>query len=126
MTVHYELYCTEIAHTSDETEIALPDTLTVTFGSPAYNLSELVVNVRNGFKPEQRKVKGKSLDLSDFLFAGKVEMEIFLIAKGKPVKRWTCAPLIISEIDCGFRVLDEIEILKKEVSEIKRKTQIIL
>lgn len=126
MTVHYELYCTEIAHTTDEVEIALPEDLTVTFGSPAYNLSELVVNIRNGNKSEQRKVKGKPLDLSDFLFAGKIELEIFLIAKGRPVKRWTCAPLVINEIEKGFRILDEIVSLDRRLTDVERKTQIIL
>lgn len=126
MNVHFELYCTKTAHTADQVEIALPDSLTVTFGSPAYDLSELVVNVRNGNKRDQVKVRGGALDLATYLYAGKIEMKVFLIVKGKPVKEWACVPLIINEIDKGFAVLDEITDLQDRVAKLEQKTTVIM
>ncbi len=126
MNIHFELYSSKIARTTDETEIALPEELTVTFGSPAYDLAELVVNVRNGARSEQRKVKGQPLDLSSFLYAGKIEMTVHMIAKGKPVKEWACVPLIITEVNKGFLVLDEITDLQKRMAEVEKKTSVIM
>ena len=126
MNVHFELYSSKIARTTDTTEIALPEDLTVTFGSPAYDLAELVVNVRNGARSEQRKVKGVPLDLSSFLYAGKIEMTVHMIVKGKPVKEWSCVPLIITEVDKGFLVLDEITDLQKRMANVEKKTSVIM
>lgn len=126
MTINYELLFPRLARTKDCAELAMPDTLEVRFSSPSYDLAELVVNVRNGKVHDQIKVRGAALDLSPFLFAGKIEMKIFLISKGKPVKEWDAVPLIITEIDKGFLAIDEITELQKRVSELEKKTTVIL
>ena len=126
MNVNIDLLYNKVARIEGSSTVMLPDDLTVTFKSPSYRLPELVVNVKNGKKEEQRKVKGQPLDLSDFLFAGVIEMEVYLIAQGKAVKKWVVAPIIINEIERGFELVDEIEDLKARVSDLERKTQIIM
>lgn len=111
---------------AEREEIALPEDLVVTFTSPSYALTELVVNVRNGKKEEQIKTKNATVDLSAFCFAGILDMEVFLIVRGKPVKKWVVAPLVLNETDRGFEEFDAITDLQNRVADLERKTRVIM
>lgn len=126
MDLHIELFWNKTARIREFPEVMLPETINVVFSSPAYNLSELVVNIQNGIKNEQKKVKGCVLDISEFCFAGVIKMEVHLIANGKAVKKWVISPIILNEIDKGFEVFDEIEDIKHRLEDLERKTKVIM
>lgn len=107
--------------------IALPESLDLKIVSDFYDTREIVLDVRNGSVSERRKVKGgESIDLSTFLFAGKIEMTVNMIAKGHVVKKWNVVPLILKEAEGEIHVFDQINELANRVAALEEKTKIVL
>jgi hypothetical protein len=126
MDIIVNLEYNRTARVDGEHEIMLPEDLRAVFKSTSYALNELVVNVRNGKKDEQIKTKNATVDLSAFCFAGILEMEVFLIVRGKPVKKWVVAPLVLNETERGFEAFDAITDLQNRVADLERKTRVIM
>jgi hypothetical protein len=126
MDIIVNLEYNRTAMVEGEHEIMLPEDLRAVFKSTSYKLSELVVNVRNGKKVDQVKVKDGILDLTPFLFGGLLEMEAALIVRGKTVKKWSVTPIILNETDKGFEVFDIITDLLNRVADLERKTKVIM
>ena len=107
--------------------IVLPESLSLEIRSVIYGTDEMIIEIRNGRKTEKRKVKGaQPIDLSAFLYAGKIEMNVSLVARGHIVKKWSVVPLVIYETDGGFDAFDEINDLSNRVAALEEKTKIVL
>ena len=107
--------------------IVLPESLSLEIYSLIYGTDEMIIEIRNGRKTEKRKVKGaQPIDLSAFLYAGKIEMNVSLVACGQIVKKWSVVPLVIYETDGGFDAFDEINDLSNRVAALEEKTKIVL
>ena len=107
--------------------IVLPESLSLEIHSLIYGTDEMIIDIRNGRKTEKRKVKGaQPIDLSAFLYAGKIEMNVSLVARGQIVKKWSVVPLVIYETDGGFDAFDEINDLSNRVAALEEKTKIVL
>lgn len=126
MDIIVNLEYNRTAMVEGEHEIMLPEDLRAVFKSTSYKLSELVVNVRNGKKIDQVKVKDGVLDLTPYCFGGMIEMEAALVLRGRVMKKWSVAPILINETDKGFEVFDAITDLQKRVADLERKTKVIM
>ena len=100
-----------------ETELAL-DTV--------YQGDFYIIEVRNGRKKGAHKVTDKPLDLSEYLFAGKLEMTISLVARGKIAKKWAVVPVALTDLAQGIVAFDEIEQLKARVAKLEEKTTVTM
>ena len=107
--------------------IVIPESLSLEIHSLIYGTDEMIVEIRNGRKTEKRKVNGaQPIDLSAFLYAGKIEMNVSLVARGQIVKKWSVVPMVIYETDGGFDAFDEINDLSNRVAALEEKTKIVL
>lgn len=100
--------------------ILLPDTLEVAFKSQVYKLSNLVllITVRNGDIKKQYKAMDKNnytIDLTELLTIGTIDLEISACVKGQAVKNWRVPSIFVKEIDHKFELIPEIEELKAQL-----------
>lgn len=91
-----------------------------------YRGDYFIVEVQNGRKKGAHKVTDKPLDLSEYLFAGKLEMTISLIARGKIAKKWSVVPVALTDLAQGIVAFDEIEQLKARVAKLEEKTTVTM
>ncbi len=100
-----------------ETELAL-DSL--------YQGDFFLAEVRNGKKKGTHKLTDKPLDLSEYLFAGKLEITISLVARGKVAKKWSVVPVVLTDLAQEITAFDEIEQLKARIAELETKTTVTM
>lgn len=91
-----------------------------------YRGDYFIVEVQNGRKKGAHKVTDKPLDLSEYLFAGKLEMTISLVARGKIAKKWAVVPVALTDLAQGIVAFDEIEQLKARVAKLEEKTTVTM
>ena len=91
-----------------------------------YRGDYFIVEVQNGRKKGAHKVTDKPLDLSEYLFAGKLEMTISLVARGKIAKKWSVVPVALTDLAQGIVAFDEIEQLKARVAKLEEKTTVTM
>ena len=101
--------------------ILLPEKLEVVFGSTVYMMSNLslVITVKNGDKQKQFKAhKGNdfTIDITEMLTMGEIDMEISACVRGESVKNWRVPNIIIREIEHKFALIPEIEELKATIN----------
>lgn len=100
--------------------ILLPDTLEVIFASDVYKLSNLVllITAKNGDMKKQYKASEKNnftIDLTDLLHIGAIDLEISACVKAEAVKSWRVPSIYIKEINHQFALIPEIEELKAKI-----------
>ena len=91
-----------------------------------YRGDYFIVEVQNGRKKGAHKVTDKPIDLSEYLFAGKLEMTISLVARGKIAKKWSVVPVALTDLAHGIVAFDEIEQLKARVAKLEEKTTVTM
>lgn len=101
--------------------ILLPDTLEVIFASDVYKLSNLVllITAKNGDMKKQYKASEKNnftIDLTDLLHIGAIDLEISACVKAEAVKSWRAPSIYIKEINHQFALIPEIEELKAQLT----------
>ncbi len=101
--------------------ILLPDTLEVIFASDVYKLSNLVllITAKNGDMKKQYKASEKNnftIDLTDLLHIGAIDLEISACVKAEAVKSWRVPSIYIKEINHQFALIPEIEELKAQLT----------
>lgn len=90
--------------------------LLLTFISSVYALPLLKVGVKYNDKSEYFNIKAdNSLNILPFVKAGKVEITVWSIVNGEPVKKWEIVPLTLIELTNGFELSDAINNLEKRV-----------
>lgn len=98
----------------------MPDNLEIEIKSDVYRLNPIIVNVRNGNKTGQFKItEDKKFNLKEFLFAGKVEMQIEMYIGGECAKSWSIEPFLIKETEIQFEAIPEITEIKAEINKMK-------
>lgn len=100
--------------------ILLPETLELSFISSVYKMSNLVllVTVKNGDVQKQYKASAKNdytIDVSELLFLGSLDIEISACTKSEPVKTWRVPSLFVKEIKHEMALIPEIEELKAQI-----------
>ena len=100
--------------------ILLPETIEVTFASDVYKLSNLVllVTAKNGNLKKQYKASDKNnytIDLTELLHIGAIDLEISACVKSEPVKTWRVPSIFVKEINHQFALIPEIEELKAQL-----------
>lgn len=100
--------------------VLLPETLKVEFASNVYKLSNLVllVTAKNGNIKKQYKVSDKNdytIDLTELLHIGTIDLEISACVKSEPVKNWRVPSIFVKEINHQFALIPEIEQLKAQL-----------
>lgn len=100
--------------------VLLPETLKVEFASNVYKLSNLVllVTAKNGNIKKQYKVSDKNdytIDLTELLHIGAIDLEISACVKSEPVKNWRVPSIFVKEINHQFALIPEIEQLKAQL-----------
>lgn len=118
-----QLGLSKVVRTAD---VALPESGIIEFISDKYYLSELVVTARNGIKTVTKKTRIMSVDLSELMFAGELEMSIVLIVRGKEAKKWVLAPVLLTEVDSSICAIDKITVLEERIKALEEKTTVIL
>jgi len=110
-------------------KIMLPvEEFPVTFYSEIYDLKMLRVFVKIGQKSKTfcLDAPNATIDLSDFICAGVLEMEVLLVANGETVKRWQISPVIIKETDQPWwEECQEIEAIKQKLDELDGRMQLV-
>ncbi len=112
--------------------VVLPESLEITFVSNVYKLSNLalVVTVKNGKEKKQYKAHFENdytIDISEMLKMGVIDIEISACIRGNSVKEWRVPSIFIKEIEHNFELIPEIEELKSKlnlqanaISELKK------
>ena len=85
-----------------------------------------LVEVQNGRKKGVHKVTDKPIDLSEYLFAGKLQITVSLVACCKVARKWAVVPLLLTDLAEGVIAIDEIEDLKARVAALEEKTKITM
>lgn len=101
--------------------ILLPETLEVTFISQVYKMANLVllITAKNGDIKKQYKASDKNnytIDLTELLTIGAIDLEISACVKGQAVKNWRVPSFFVKEIEHKFELIPEIEELKKALN----------
>ena len=114
--------------------ILMPDTLEVTFTSNVYKMANLVliVTAKNGDAKRQYKASAKNdytIDLTELLTLGAIDIEVSACIKGEAVKNWRVPSIFVKEIEHKFELIPEVEelrnALKLQAKAIKEITEII-
>ena len=100
--------------------ILLPETLEVTFASNVYKMANLVliVTVKNGDVKKQYKASSSNeytIDVSELLFLGALDIEISACTKSEPVKTWRVPSLFVKEIKHEMALIPEIEEMRAQL-----------
>lgn len=100
--------------------VILPESLTLQFVSNVYKLSNLtlIVTVKNGdLKKQYKAYSGNSftVDVSEMLSMGAIDVEISAVIRGDIVKGWRVPSIIIKEIEHQFEAIPEIVILEEKI-----------
>ena len=100
--------------------ILLPETLELKFNSNVYKLANLVliVTVKNGDVQKQFKASEKNnftIDVSEILFLGSLDIEISACTKSEPVKTWRVPSLFVKEIKHEMALIPEIEEMRAQL-----------
>lgn len=111
---------------AEQPSVVLPESGIFEFVSTTYKLDELVIQAKNGKKTKTVKTRDGKVDLTDLMYAGELTMSVYLIVKGKDVKRWDVCPILITETDGEVYAFDEIEFLRQRVEELEKKTTVIM
>lgn len=83
-----------------------------------YQLSDVIVIYKNG----DTKLTKHYSNVNEFaipnevLHAGTLEVSVTLLALGVEVKTWTIEPVVLREVNEGFKASSELEQLKKQMS----------
>lgn len=125
MEVNISLYTGSVAASNINDLVIAPDSLVLRFSSP-YSLDNLKVTVRNGSKRKQYKVEKSLLDISEFVFPGKIEAEAVLVIRGNIVKRWEIMPIIVKELPEKLEIVDLLSDLEKRIEEVEKRTTVIM
>ncbi len=123
MELNINLGFQKIARIDGDTVISLPDTLSVTFVSEIYELSELIVYVKNGKQSRTYKVTDCNLDLFDFMHDGEIQITVCLVVKGNKCKEWAVVPIIIKEIGGTLYAFDELDEVRAELANEAKKRE---
>jgi hypothetical protein len=107
-------------------ELVLPEGKTEVAFDSMYHGDFFLVEVRNGKTHCVHKVKEAPLDITDYIFAGKLEMTVSLIVRGKVARKWSVVPIAILDLSQGFTAFDELTDLQRRVAELEEKTKITL
>jgi hypothetical protein len=102
---------------AEEITILPEENLIVNFSSTMYDIKSLVISARNNNTKIEVKTEEKTIDLSDLLFGGRIEIEVSATLRGRTVKTWRVPDIILVEAPHGFDVIPEIEAIKKEFNE---------
>lgn len=110
--------------------ILLPESkLELEFSSDLYTFGILLVSAKNGKKERKRKLsKPFTMDISELLYPGAIEIEISMISKAEVVKRWRLQDIYIKEIEHKYEIIPEIAEMKgaiKEITEILKKNNLM-
>lgn len=90
--------------------------------SNVYNLSTVLFSARNGEKEIKAKlVPPYEVDLTELLFAGRIETEISLLSKGEVVKTWRIQDIVIKDTNHTYEAIPEIEFIKGAIRELNEK-----
>jgi hypothetical protein len=111
---------------AEQHSVALPESGIFEFVSDTYKLDDLVIQAKNGKKTKTVKSRDGKADLTDLMFAGELKMAVYLIIKGKDVKRWDVSPLLITETDGEVYAFDEVTELRNRIEELEKKTTVIM
>ena len=117
-----------LCHTSffdNRDSVILPDTLDVQFVSK-YDLSNILVCVKNGEKKETIKAINGKVNLDAFLFAGKIEINVKMLACGEVVKEWELVPILVKEYEGTFQIKDLLKDIEDRLDALEQKTTIIM
>lgn len=111
--------------------ILLPETLEVEFISQVYKMANLVllITAKNGDMKKQYKASDKNnytIDLTELLTIGAIELEISACVKGQAVKNWRVPSFFVKEIEHKFELIPEIEELKKALNLQAKSIQEIM
>jgi hypothetical protein len=101
--------------------VLLPEKLEVEFISTVYNIGNLalVITAKNGNKQKKYKanaINNFTIDISEMLTMGAVDLEISACIHGETVKSWRVPSLIIRDIEHKFALIPEIEELKATIN----------
>ena len=115
-------------------EIMKGNGLTVALTSPSYDLcrNDVRLAVKNGRKkdvlyPEKdEETNTVTFDLSDFLFAGTLEIAVHIIVGGKTRRKWEFFPVIVNELDESHEAFDWLEDIRRRLEAVEEKTKVIL
>ena len=125
-----KLHCRAISHlTQDEHplyEIILPEEkVEITFTS-FFKGDYFLVDVQNGGMHGAHKVTDEPLDISEYIFAGRLEITVSMVACGRVAKKWYIAPVAIVEKEHDFHAFDELADLQRRVADLEEKTKITM
>ena len=100
--------------------VIVPENVSVSFTSQVYSLGTLVGTAKCGKKTKKFKTTGEPVDLSElFTQAGKVDIELSMIAHGEPVKNWRIEPILVKEINHELVAIPEITELTERVATLE-------
>ena len=105
--------------------VVLPDTLDIQFLSN-YDLSNILVCVRNGDKEDKIKAINGRINLDAFLFAGTIEINVKMLAKGEVVKEWELVPILVKEYEGTYQIKDLLKDIEDRLDVLEQKTTIIM
>ena len=123
MIIDIELNKVSVAASNIAAPIILPeDTLIINFKSDIYNIKTLLVTIKfNGKTKEYKLENNYSIDISDIVKGGVLEIEASAILKGIAIKRWRVPDIIFKESDHNLEAIPELVKLKEDfTAEIKK------
>lgn len=100
--------------------VIIPEEVSISFTSYLYALGTLVGTARCGEKIKKFKTTGEPVDLSElFSRAGKVDIELSMLAGGEAVKTWRLEPILVKEIEHELRAIPEIDALNERIDTLE-------
>ena len=101
--------------------VGVNDGLFLAFSSRYYLLTDLIVELKNGQKRGKYRIREQKLAVpSEYLFAGKLEISVALMARGEVAKEWVCTPVLLKEKESGLEGADELEETKNALAALEK------
>lgn len=118
-----ELNTLRVARLADSEPFLMPvnDILQLEFVSETYDLSNVIIGLKNGNTRAQYRLQGHLLTVpEELLFAGQLQVGIDLVVRGELAKHWDLVPIVIKETEVGFEAFDEITELQNRLTDLEK------
>lgn len=95
----------------------------IAFDSKIYELGKLGVTlITKGREKHTFLLEGTNiLDITDFCKqAGRIDIVVELIMRGRTIKSWECEPIIVRELNGEFELIPEIVAMRRELALMKQ------